>query len=151
MKITITLFCICLLFVGCTSTPDIATEERARVPYAELHKAATLDVEGMDGVNITNKIHKVVMSSTIPDVKPKDIKLYINSKSGKIPFDVNDDGTVNLPRNTGLLEENPFVFANQPAGTLERKTLFPCRSAPAYNSVALVACMTIPFIVVTER
>ncbi len=61
------------------------------------------------------------MSSDLPGVKPEDIKLYIDSRTGKIPLALNSDGTFSLPLREDLLKENPFIVANQPKGSMSLK------------------------------
>jgi hypothetical protein len=110
------LLALSLLVVAYGSCQGQATNEPARLPYASVFTSITSAYAGIKGV--TNGETRFVLSSELPGVKPQDITLYIDSRSGKIPLQLNSDGTFTLPFNAELMKENPFIVANQPKGSL---------------------------------
>lgn len=92
-------------------------KEQSKTPYVELYKIATMNLNLKD-VNITNRVSHIVIKSKLPNVKTRDIKLYIDSKTGRIPLVLDSGGTFEFPLQEELLKENPFIIANQPKGTL---------------------------------
>jgi len=69
------------------------------------------------------------IESDLPGVRPEDIALYIDSKTGKIPIKLNTDGTFSFPMQDKLLVENPFVITNQPKGTMKLISEFSAKNA----------------------
>jgi len=69
--------------------------------------------------SVTNRQVRFAMSSKSPDVESQDITLYIDAKSGRIPLELNSDGTFSLPLRADLVKENPFIVANQPKGSMK--------------------------------
>jgi len=92
-------------------------EEQARIPYSTIYKLVALDFKDIQ--DMTKQEAHFLIKSSLPDVKPQDIQLYIDSKTSKIPLTLNPDGTFSIPIQDNLLKENPFVIANQPKGTME--------------------------------
>ncbi len=71
----------------------------------------------------------MIISSVLPDVKPQDIELYIDSRRGKILLKLNSDGTFSFPLRKDLLDENPFIIANQPKGSMQLKASIDLRGS----------------------
>jgi len=81
---------------------------------------ATFDFQ-TSGLPITNRQHRLQVTSTRSGVKNADIQLRLSTKSGDITIKLDNDGTFDLPIRNDLLNDDPFVIANQPKGTLEIK------------------------------
>jgi hypothetical protein len=94
-----------------------APQENATLPYKTLCGLVALDLKGVMGV--TNQEIRLTITSKTPGVNPSDIRLYIDSRDGRIPIPLNADGTFSLPIVKTLLSENPNIVANQPKGTME--------------------------------
>jgi len=107
---------ICLLSITICSCCAEPQKEQAKLPYATVFNAVTMDFKEIE--SMTNREARFVISSHLPNVKTKDIKLYINSQKGKIPLQLNADGSFSLPIRDDLMKENPFIVFNQPKGTL---------------------------------
>ncbi len=106
-----------LLVLTCEFCHAESQMEQAKMPYALIYKIATAEFKQLEGLK--KQESRLIISSTLPNVKPKDIKLYIDSRSGKIPLRLNSDGTFSFPLRKDLLKENPFVIANQPKGSMQ--------------------------------
>ena len=72
----------------------------------------------------------MTIKSKIPEVKPSDVHLYIDSHPFRIPIPVKPDGAFSLPISDDLLKENPDIVADQPRGTLEADITFKGNPAP---------------------
>jgi hypothetical protein len=108
---------VCLLAASVASCNSQTQPEQAKLPYAAVYQAVTMQFDEIK--SLTNRQARFVMSSKSPDVKPQDITLYIDAKAGRIPLELNSDGTFSLPLRADLMKENPFIVANQPKGTMK--------------------------------
>lgn len=105
-----------LCAVSAAVVAEQATRPYASLPYATAHKVATMDFRGSTG--FAQQTSRITITSTLPGVKVQDIKLYIDSRKGRIPLTLKDDGTFVLPLRADLLAENPQIVSNQPKSTL---------------------------------
>jgi len=87
----------------------VAERENASLPYAALHRMASL-AQTSGG--------KLIVRSKLPDVPPQAIEYTIESKNDTILLRVTQDGILDVPLSQTLLEENPLVVVNQPKGSL---------------------------------
>lgn len=114
MKIHIALCLLAAAIASCHAQPE---PEHAKLPYATVYKAVTMQFEQIE--TLTNRHVRFAMLSKLPNVSPRDIRLYIDSRTGRIPLELSSDGTFTLPVSADLMEENPFIVANQPRGTMK--------------------------------
>jgi hypothetical protein len=121
MRTNISLLVIAVYFLLVTASPSHSQsqEEQARLPYASIYKVLTHKLNAAQNNEARFKIE-----SDFPDVRPENITLYIDSKSGKIPIKLNADGTFSFPIRDELLIENPFIITNQPKGTMNLIAVF---------------------------
>jgi len=108
---------VCLLAVSVASCKGQTQPEQAKLPYAAVYQAVTMQFDEIK--SMTNRQARFAMSSSLPGVRPQDIKLYIDAKTGHIPLELNSDGTFSLPLRDDLMKENPFIVANQPKGSMK--------------------------------
>ncbi len=94
-----------------------ALAENARLPYRMLFNAEITRAR-LNRAH-TNLFVVLTMQSTQPDVKTSDLTVYIDSKSGRIPVEVNPAGEFDVPVRDDLLSEDPWVIVNQPKGTMK--------------------------------
>ncbi len=92
----------------------VAYGELARLPYAQLLKIAQSDAHAKPDA----KSYKLRIQSHNPDVKSKDIQLYLDVKDKPIVIPVDNDGFIEVPHTAVLAAENPDLVANQPRGSL---------------------------------
>lgn len=90
--------------------------EVATLPYAVAYKMA--QVSEPEGTSTNGKELTVKFKSSLPDVRPKDINLFIDSKTGRIPLSLGADGSFRLPISDSLIKENPPIISNQPKGSM---------------------------------
>jgi hypothetical protein len=107
----------CLVFL--LLAPSLARAEDARLPYHEIYKVQKAQLE-LSRAH-TNLALVLQMRSTQPDVKYSDISASIQAKSGPIPVPIGPDGVFSVPMRDDLLAEDPWIFVNQPRGTMELK------------------------------
>ena len=88
---------------------------RATIPYQAVYEIATF---GKTEVHDPSMKFCIRVQSTLPEVKPSDISFYIDSISGSIPLQIDNEGLFELPLRNDLLEENPILVTNQPKGTM---------------------------------
>jgi len=93
------------------SQTDLAT-----LPYAVAYKMA--QASEPEGTSTNSKGLSIRFQSNLPDVKLKDIKLFIDSKNGRIPVSLGADGSFRLPISDSLIKENPPIISNQPKGSM---------------------------------
>ena len=91
--------------------------ERTKLRYSVVYKALQLGIKPLPGS--TSTVWKAYVTSSLPNVKPRDIDLYIDSMTGRISVTMNEDQSFNFPMNADLLKEDPMLVANQPKGTLK--------------------------------
>lgn len=92
----------------------------AKIPYKFIYQMGIIDLES-DHFAINEY---VMIESKLDDVSAGDITLFIDSGNKKIPIKVDNDGSFDFPMESGLLKENPFVYANQPKGSLRIEKRF---------------------------
>lgn len=88
----------------------------ATLPYRTLCQMAQLDLA--ETTDFTNHPVSFKVGSKNPGVELKDIAMFIDSKSGRIPLSIDTNGVMALPISNDLLQENPNVVANQPKGSM---------------------------------
>lgn len=103
--------------LSCAMQPSCAADTNAAIPYKTFYDMFQ-PIAVVDQTKL--EIHAFV-SSTNKAVRPPDIRLTIHSTAkGLIPVQLGTNGQViNFPLEKDLRRENPFVVANQPAGTIE--------------------------------
>ena len=109
-----------LLGIAVASCAGQAEAQQGKLPYAGLYQAVSgtkVTINGEEASGMNTQI-RIVVTSKLPNVKPQDITLYIDSKTGRIPLVLSSDGTLTLPFRADLMEENPFIVSNQPKGSL---------------------------------
>ena len=88
-------------------------EDFGKIPYAKLHEIFTR------GANVKNPNVRAAVAVIAKDtnVKPAEVTLTIQAKSGPIKVPVEADGEIrSFPMKQELLKENPFVVTNQRKG-----------------------------------
>ena len=90
--------------------------EVAALPYAVAYKMA--QASEPEGTSANGKGLAVKFKSNLPGVNPKDINLFIDSKSGRILLSLGVDGSFHLPVSDSLIKENPQIISNQPKGSM---------------------------------
>lgn len=91
--------------------------EDAKVPYHNIYQMEKVQVEM--GRVYTNLVVDLRMTPTLPNTKPGDLKVFIDSKSGKIPVAISAEGDFTVPMRDDLLAEDPLIIVNQPRGTMK--------------------------------
>lgn len=92
-----------------------ATEEWREIPYRKLHDAFTA-VEPLEDARYIRLQHTVAREDS--DVSSEPLRLIIAGASGDIEVEIDADGSVDFPLSDALLEEDPPVRTNAPAGGL---------------------------------
>ncbi len=91
--------------------------EPARLPYELIYRIQQTEA-GLSRT-FTNLVMQLRMSSTLPEVGIRDLTVYIDSKDGRIPVDLNPaNGNFSLPLRDSLVAEGAWVVVNQPKGTM---------------------------------
>jgi hypothetical protein len=96
--------------------PILAGAEDARLPYSYLYRLQKTQADlaaAYPDLEIFLRLE-----SLSPEVKPGDIHAFINSKSGKIPIRIGQQGGFSVPMRDDLLAEDPWLITNQPRGTM---------------------------------
>jgi hypothetical protein len=106
-----------IILLAGAALPSCATETNAAIPYRELDGM----FQPIAAVDPAKLLIQVFVTSTNKAVRPSEISLTIHSASkGLIPVQLGTNGQVlQFPVEKDLRRENPFVVANQPAGTIE--------------------------------
>jgi hypothetical protein len=91
--------------------------ENAKLPYAQLYQMQRVQAE-MSGA-YTNLVVVLCMESASTNVKPSELNVYIDAKSGKVPVKIGPDGDFTVPMRDDWLAENPWIITNQPRGTMK--------------------------------
>lgn len=95
--------------------------ENARLPYAVLyHLAHPQQLKGP----FAKVSQTICITSQNQTVKPADIVLAIESRSGRVPIALRPDGTFELPEKEEWLKGETFVVTNQPKGTMQLRVQF---------------------------
>jgi hypothetical protein len=90
--------------------------QNARLPYAELYQMQRVQTD-LSGA-YTNLVVVLRMEPASTNTPTKDLNVYIDAKSGKIPVKLGKDGDFSVPMSGELLTENPWIITNQPRGTM---------------------------------
>ena len=94
-----------------------AAAEPARLPYELIYRIQK--TEATLSRSFTNLNMYLRLSSTRPEVGIRDLAVYIDSKDGRIPVELNPtNGGFSLPVRDSLVAEGAWVVANQPKGTM---------------------------------
>lgn len=93
----------------------VATDEWREIPYRKLHDAFTT-IQPLEDARYIRLRHTVGRADA--DLASEPVRLVIASASGDIEVRVEPDGTVDFPLDFSLLEEDPPVRTNAPAGGL---------------------------------
>lgn len=109
--ITWTVLIITLTAIG----QETNAAEQACLPYVAVYNVAT----EVDPLSSTGGVIRIKFSSLLPDVMIKDIDLFIDSKTGRIPLPLAPDGSCAIPYSPELYKENPFLRVNQPKGSMK--------------------------------
>ena len=102
---------VCLMWCGALLGPAAWRE----IPYGKLHEAFTA-VKPLEDARFIQLRYTVARSDA--DTAGEPVRLVIASAGGDLEVAVGADGTVDFPISAGLLEENPPVRTNAPAGGL---------------------------------
>ena len=95
-----------------------AAAEPARLPYELIYRIQA--TEASLSRRFTNLNMFLRLSSTLPEVAIGDLAVYIDSKDGRIPVQLNPaTGSFSLPMRDSLVAEGALVVANQPQGTMK--------------------------------
>jgi hypothetical protein len=106
------------------------------VPYAALHQrfAPAQVLQQYPSLRAVQRIE-----SRLADVKPTDIRIWIDAAAGRIEVPVDTQGRASFPLTEQLLAENPSVRSNQPQGSLQLQlsleVQLPAASGIAYAEV----------------
>lgn len=107
-----------LLVYGMLLWPLLLTAaDQARIPYELIYRIqkAQTTLRG----SFTNLIMDLRMKSTLPEVRTQDLTVYIDSKDGRIPVQLNPaNGAFTLPMQDSLVAEGAYIEVNQPKGTM---------------------------------
>jgi hypothetical protein len=103
--------CALLLLAG-----PLRAAEPARIPYEFIYQVQQR--EAALTRTYTNLIMYLRLKSSLPEVKTGDLKIYIDSKGGRIPVTLDTNGTFAVPMLESLLEEKAWLVSNQPKGTM---------------------------------
>lgn len=95
-----------------------AAAEPARLPYELIYRIQ--ETEASLSRSFTNLEMQLRLSSTLPEVAISNLAVYIDSKDGRIPVQLNPaNGSFSLPMRDSLVTEGAWVVANQPKGTMK--------------------------------
>jgi hypothetical protein len=105
-------FILLLPFAGRAESP-----QTARLPYRQLYEIQKL--EGELSHTYTNLQAVLIMQSTMTNVTSKNLDVYIDARSGKIPVKIGPVGDFMVPMNDDLLAQDAWLVTNQPRGTMK--------------------------------
>ncbi len=103
---------VVLLVLATTSAAD----EMARMRYATALAFANVDVPDVDGIAAQSV--RFSARSRQPGVRPSDIRITLETKDGHQTLPLDSDGNFTLPVSDALRNENPWISANQPKGSM---------------------------------
>jgi hypothetical protein len=96
----------------------LGAADQARIPYELIYQIQK--TEAVLGRRFTNLYMFLGMSSSLPEVRIRDLSVYIDSKDGPIPVALNPtNGSFTVPMRDSLVTEGASVVANQPKGTMK--------------------------------
>ena len=128
-----------LLATACCSIA-FAAEEFGQIPYATIHKALTR-ARTVSNPNLRPTVSIISTDANAASSEP--VKLVVQSKSGAMKVDVDDDGEIrSFPLTDELLKENPFVLSNQPRGKSQLRVAI---------AVVLPDSLTLSYRVLSQR
>jgi hypothetical protein len=91
--------------------------EPARLPYELIYRIQ--ETEASLSRTFTNLEMQLRMSPVSPEIGIRDLAVYIDSKDGRIPVELNPaNGGFSLPMRDSLVAEGAWVVVNQPKGTM---------------------------------
>jgi hypothetical protein len=103
--------------LGLVFPVSLRAAEQARIPYSmvcQIQKS-----QAMVSQTYTNLQIVLRMRSLTPEITPRDLRVYIDSKNGPIPVNLDGEGNFSVPVRDALLDENPWIVVNQPRGTMK--------------------------------
>lgn len=114
-KSSISLSCLLGLIarVAIASSETTDVSRVGSIPYLAVYRLAYQP----DTTNVTNEIEGFVVESRSHDINPKEISLFIDRKTGRVPIALTG-GFFDLPVSDSLRAENPPIISNQTKGTL---------------------------------
>jgi hypothetical protein len=95
----------------------LTAAEQARIPYELIYRIQM--AQATLSRSFTNLVMDLRMKSTLPEVRIQDLTVYIDSKDGRIPVQLNPaNGAFTVPMRDSLVAEGVWLVANQPKGTM---------------------------------
>jgi len=97
--------------------PSLQATEQARIPYSlvyHIEKGLARASQKYTNLQIILRMRPV-----LSDIKPSDLRAYIDAKNGPIGISIEDNGNFAAPISEPLLGENPWIVVNQPKGTMK--------------------------------
>ncbi|ELP29885.1 hypothetical protein [Rhodopirellula baltica] len=104
--------CVALLWFSTTAIG----EEFARMRYSTALQITGIEMKNIEGVAPTSM--RFFVRSITPGVCSDDIQMALESKNGDLDITVDAEGNFDLPISKELQEEDPWLIANQPKGSL---------------------------------
>jgi len=92
----------------------LATAENATLEYKRLYILRNILVSHLGDISF-------FMVEKAEKYYPEKLSVFIDSKRGKIPLKIAEDGAFDFPLDKGLLEESPLLRANRPQGDVSVK------------------------------
>lgn len=104
------------LLVCCLLLVSTAHAAEGSVPYAALYQrfAPAQVLQQYPSLRAVQRIE-----SRLANVRPGDIRIWIEADAGRIDVPVDGQGRASFPLTEQLLAENPSVRSNQPQGSLQ--------------------------------
>jgi hypothetical protein len=115
-KWTVCLCAVLWLTLQVDAAETTGQADFAILPYAVVYKMA--QVAETEGISTNGKGLIIRFKSSLPGVRSKDISLFIDSKTGRVPLSLDVDGSCRLPVSDSLIKENPPIISNQPKGSM---------------------------------
>jgi hypothetical protein len=106
---------VCAFIFG--SCPLRADDNEARLPYKLIYEIQ--EKQTSLAHSFTNLQVFIRMKSSLTNVHNSDLRVYVDSKEGKLPVTLDTNGIFSIPMRDSLLAENPPIIVNQPKGTME--------------------------------
>jgi hypothetical protein len=98
------------------------------IPYRSLHDAITA-VKPLEDARFIAMKHTVQVSGE--DMGIEDLRMLIGASGGDIEVEIRPDGSMDFPISDALLQENPPVRVNAPAGGLSLSLTIDISAPPA--------------------
>ena len=128
---------IVFVFAATHCFADGNTDGNARSPYRTLCRLANVEFDTIPGVE--SQAITLTARSTRPNVKPKDIRLSIETEEGSEQLAPNGNGIFEIPLDCELFDANAVIVSNQPKGSMFLRASFKVRPAPVLLSDHLAA------------